>query len=43
MASVLPSMVTAGLAAEDAAGGGGVVQDIVRRGDGGRALPTRPY
>jgi hypothetical protein len=33
--------MTAGLAAEDAARG--VVQDIVRRGDGGRVLPARPY
>jgi hypothetical protein len=41
MASVPPPMVTAGLAAEDAARE--VVQDAVRRGDGGRALPARPY
>jgi hypothetical protein len=34
-------MVTTGLAAEDAARG--VVQDVVRRGDGDRALPERPY
>jgi hypothetical protein len=41
MASVPPPMVSAGLAAEDAARG--VIQDVVRRGDGGRALPVRPY
>jgi hypothetical protein len=41
MASVQPPMVTAGLAAEDAARE--VVQDAVRRGDGGHALPARPY
>jgi hypothetical protein len=40
MASVPPPMVTAGLAAEDAARV--VVQDVVRRGDSGRALPARP-
>jgi hypothetical protein len=34
-------MVTAGLAAEDAARG--VVQDVVRRGDGVRVLSARPY
>jgi hypothetical protein len=38
MASVPPPMVTAGLAAEDATQE--VVQDAVRRGDGGHALPT---
>jgi hypothetical protein len=38
MALVSPPMVTAGLAAEDTARG--VVQDVVRRGDGGRALPA---
>jgi hypothetical protein len=38
MASVPPPMVTAGLAAEDATQE--VVQDIIRRGDGGRALPA---
>jgi hypothetical protein len=41
MASVPPPMVTAGLAAKDAARG--IVQDVVRRGGGGRALPARPY
>jgi hypothetical protein len=41
MASVPPPMVTAGLVAEDAARG--VVQDVVRRGDGVRALSARPY
>jgi hypothetical protein len=41
MASVLPPTVTAGLAAEDTTQE--VVQDVVRRGDGGHALPTRPY
>jgi hypothetical protein len=34
-------MVSAGLAAEDATRG--VVQDVVRRGDGVRALSTQPY
>jgi hypothetical protein len=38
MASVPPPMVTAGSAAEDATQG--VVQDVVRHGDGGRALPA---
>jgi hypothetical protein len=38
MASVLPPT---GLAAEDAARE--VVQDVVHRGDGGCALPVRPY
>jgi hypothetical protein len=33
--------VTAGLVAEDAARE--VVQDVVRRGDGGRALSAWPY
>jgi hypothetical protein len=41
MASVPPPMVTAGLDAEDAARG--VVQDILRRGDGGRVLLVRLY
>jgi hypothetical protein len=41
MALVPPAMVTADLAAEDATQE--VVQDAVRRGDGGRALPARPY
>jgi hypothetical protein len=36
MASVPPPTVTAGPAAEDTAQG--VVQDVVRRGDGGRVL-----
>jgi hypothetical protein len=36
MASVPPPMVTAGLATEDAPRG--VVQDVVRRGDGSRSL-----
>jgi hypothetical protein len=36
MASVPPPMVTAGLAAEDATRG--VVQDVVRRGGGDRAI-----
>jgi hypothetical protein len=36
MASAPPPMVTIGLAAEDAARG--VVQDVVGRGDGVRAL-----
>jgi hypothetical protein len=40
-ASVPPSMVTAGLTAEDAPRW--VVQDVVRRGDGSRLLPARPY
>jgi hypothetical protein len=40
MALVPPPTVTAGLAAEDAARG--VVQDVVRRGGGGRVLSTRP-
>jgi hypothetical protein len=39
MVSVPPPMVTAGLATEDAAQE--VVQDVT--GDGGRALPARPY
>jgi hypothetical protein len=38
MASVPPLMVTVGLAAEDVAWG--VVQDVVRCGGGGRALPA---
>jgi hypothetical protein len=41
MASVLPPTVTAGLAVEDTTQGD--VQDVVRRGDGGHALPARPY
>jgi hypothetical protein len=41
MALVPPPMVAAGLATEDAARG--VVQDVVCRGGGGRALPARPY
>jgi hypothetical protein len=38
MDSVLPPMVIAGSVAEDATQE--VVQDVVRRGDGGRAFPT---
>jgi hypothetical protein len=41
MASVPPPTVTADLAVEDATQG--VVQDVVRRGDGGHVLPARPY
>jgi hypothetical protein len=41
MASVPPPTLTAGPAYEDTTQE--VVQDAVRRGDGGCALPARPY
>jgi hypothetical protein len=41
MALVPPPTVTTGSAAEDATQE--VVQDVIRHGDGGRALPAQPY